>query len=780
MKKNIKKISVLIVIIISLILFLPSNILALSKELSFATINNTEKIEVGDLSFSDISFKDYSLESVKAFGLSGKVVNTSKNTINYRSEIYYYDANYNIIAEGYSLGMAVSGTSDYNQMSNLSILNGHSISEIHYYSLSIQILDNETIVKPSKNEAYASYDYVIDKYDINIVVNENNTFDITEKITAYFNTRKHGIIRTIPLRNEITRLDGSKSSNRTQITNLNVSDEYLITRQNGNYGIKIGSEDHTLIGEKEYTISYTYNLGKDPMKNYDEIYYNIIGNNWDTVIGNITFTVTMPKEFDSSKLGFSYGPVGSTDNSNIKYNVSGNTITGSYEGILNANEALTIRCELPEGYFVGAGLASNMMNYVLLLMPLVFLGIAILLWYKFGRDDIIVETVEFYPPEGYDSLEVGFLYKGRATYTDVTSLLVYLANKGYIKITETEEKSLFTKVKGFKITKLKEYDGNNPNEEVFLKGLFTKRPTISFGSLFSKNTEPENANTDNEVTLDDLYNNFYITMNRIILAVNTKKNKNKIFEKSASSKSKFITLMIIATYCLITIPPILIYGEPSTLIFALLFPGIGFTVLFKFVFGDPELLNYNHSSIGLKIFGLVWGIGFGGIPWAMLVLPALKQDIVYLIGYIIGLACVLGMEICLKYLPKRTPYGNEILGKLRGFKNFLETAEKDKLETMVMQNPTYFYDILPYTYVLGVSDKWIKKFESISLQAPSWYEGTDTFDIVSFGSFINSAMSSAESAMSSNPSSESGGSSGGSSGGGSSGGGSGGGGGSSW
>ena len=298
--------------------------------------------------------------------------------------------------------------------------------------------------------------------------------------------------------------------------------------------------------------------------------------------------------------------------------------------------------------------------------------------------------------------------------------------------------------------------------------------------MFSKNTEPENANTDNEVTLDDLYNNFYITMNRIILAVNTKKNKNKIFEKSASSKSKFITLMIIATYCLITIPPILIYGEPSTLIFALLFPGIGFTVLFKFVFGDPELLNYNHSSIGLKIFGLVWGIGFGGIPWAMLVLPALKQDIVYLIGYIIGLACVLGMEICLKYLPKRTPYGNEILGKLRGFKNFLETAEKDKLETMVMQNPTYFYDILPYTYVLGVSDKWIKKFESISLQAPSWYEGTDTFDIVSFGSFINSAMSSAESAMSSNPSSESGGSSGGSSGGGSSGGGSGGGGGSSW
>ena len=96
-----------------------------------------------------------------------------------------------------------------------------------------------------------------------------------------------------------------------------------------------------------------------------------------------------------------------------------------------------------------------------------------------------------------------------------------------------------------------------------------------------------------------------------------------------------------------------------------------------------------------------------------------------------------------------------------------------------MQNPTYFYNILPYTYVLGVSDKWIKKFESISLQAPCWYDSSNSFDVVSFGSFMNSTMISAESAMSSSPSSDSGGS-GGSSGGGSSGGGSGGGGGGSW
>ena len=78
---------------------------------------------------------------------------------------------------------------------------------------------------PSINSKYNSYDYVIDKYDIDIVVNENNTLNITETITAYFNVPKHGIFRIIPLKNTITRLDGTTSTNRTQITNLSVDNE---------------------------------------------------------------------------------------------------------------------------------------------------------------------------------------------------------------------------------------------------------------------------------------------------------------------------------------------------------------------------------------------------------------------------------------------------------------------------------------------------------------------------------------------------------------------------
>lgn len=801
MKKNIKRIYLFVVFVLILICAYPLNIYALNKQSSYRNINSTENFEFNNLLFSNIEFKDYSSTSTLSFGLTGIVNNSSNSVLGYSTKVYYYDLNYNLIAESSYVGTAISGTSDYNQMSNLSILNGHSIDEIYYYRLTI---DNSTLVSdtstnniPSKTNEYDYYDYVIDKYNIDIIVNENNTFDITERITAYFNVPKHGIFRTIPLINTITRLDGTTSQNRAQITNVYVNNEYTTSREFGNYKIQIGSANRTLTGEETYVIKYTYNIGKDPIETYDELYFNIIGSEWDTVLGNVSFTVTMPKDFDSSKLGFSSGIVGSTNNSNIRYNVSGNKITGNYNGILEAGEALTVRCELPEGYFVNAGLSTDVMDYCMFSLPIIFLLISILIWYKFGRDDQVIETVEFYPPEGVNSLDVGFLYNGEAKSKDVISLLIYLANKGYIEITSlnsskvnvgqnsdnnanqkmielqekmsevirkssnSKEKRYYTEMLNickeekneFLIKKLKNYDGKNIHENWFMKELFKFNATA--------------------VTDKMLYNRFYVATNKILRNVNNKENKNRIFVKNSFQKT-LIILMIIATYFSITIPPMLNYSQIEALF--LEFGFLGFVLFF--------ILSVKKSNIFTKVIVWAFCLMFIAFLTKMVFLPALLQDKTYLVWYGIGIICVIGMIICVKYLPKRTKYGTEILGKLKGFKNFLMTAEKEKLESLVMEYPNYFYDILPYTYVLGVSDKWIKKFETISLQAPNWYDSSTSFDVTSFGTFITSTMSVAQDAMSSSPfgsSDGTNGSSGGdSSGGGSSGGGSGGGGGGSW
>ena len=456
----------------------------------------------------------------------------------------------------------------------------------------------------------------------------------------------------------------------------------------------------------------------------------------------------MPKEFDESKLGFSKGAYGTVDSSEIYYTVDGNVITGVFSGTLNPGEALTVRLELPEGYFVGASSNLSFFTILAIALPIIFLITSIVLLIKLGKSFPLVKTVEFYPPEGFNSAEVGFLYKGFADNKDVVSLLVYLANKGYIEIGEKEEKSLF-KSKNFIIRKLKGYDGDNETERIFLEGLFK---------------------TKNEVTYKDLYNKFYRTVNKITNILNDKENKYEIFQKDLLRKRYIIFVMMILTFIVITYKPVVEYLGAGPLIFALLFPGIGFSVMIFMLF--------ENNDLSIKIFIILWGSLFGGIPFAFMVVPSIMQDSIYVITYIIGVLCIIAMGIVFKRFKKRTRYGNELLGKILGFKEFLEKVEKEKLEELVFQDPNYFYNILPFTYVLEVSDKWIKKFEDILLKAPDWYSGS-SFTTATFGAFMTSTMTSASKAMSSSPSSSSGGGSS-RSGGGMSGGGSGGGGGGSW
>lgn len=644
---------------------------------------------------------------------------------------------------------------------------------------------------PSLDDINNRHEYVIDKYNININVNENNTFDITEEITAHFNIPKHGIIRKIPLKNTVERLDDSTSINYAQITNVSVDNEYTNSIENSNYQLIIGSKDKTITGNQKYIIKYTYNIGKDPLKDIDEFYYNIIGDDWDTVIGNITFKITMPKEFDSSKLGFSSGYIGSTDSSKVIYQIDGNIISGRYNGVLGIYEAITVRLELPEGYFVGAGRDKTILDYLMYIVPIFFLIVSVFLWYKFGRDDKIVETVEFYPPEGLNSLDVGLIYKGKADKKDITSLLIYLANKGYIKIKKYG-------TDGFKIIKLKDYFGKDLNEHMFFNGLFMnyqkdffkkvkkrlkqnqkKGKETSYYDVYNQNLSTKYTSRKT-ATLSNLYKDFNKTTKAILSNVNNWKNKTKYFEEK-SLKCSFVILGLIII-CFLAIFIIQNYGYYSIReLIVLLFEEILVILLFLLAL---RLVLKNTTPIELRI--IVFFILIS------LLYDSFKDSTFnfsndpYSISSSVGDLCLGIMILLFKITPKRTKYGNEIFGKIKGFKRFLKTAEKDRLEAMVNDNPTYFYDILPYTYVLGISNKWIKKFETITMQAPSWYDGYDSFDVSSFGSFINSTMSSAQSAVSPSSSSDfsdssSGGSSGGGgSGGGSSGGGSGGGGGSSW
>ena len=591
-----------------------------------------------------------------------------------------------------------------------------------------------------------AYDYTIDKYEIYIKVNEDNSYDITENITANFNVQKHGIYRSIPLKNEIVRADGSTAKTYAKVKNVSVDAPFETSNESGLYFIKIGSAYNYVTGLHTYMINYTYDLFRsEKNKNFDEFYFNLIGTDWDTTISNVIFNIEMPKSFDETKMGFSRGSYGTINSNDITYQVDGNIIKGSYNGLLSAHEALTIRIPLEEGYFKKRFNLEDLS----IIISIVSLILSFILWFIYGRDEKAIETVEFYPPDNLNSLELGYMYRGNVRDKDVTSLLIYLANKGYVKISERKNTSLLSK-NDFEITKLKDYDGDNNLEKTFMAGLF------KYGST--------------KVTSNDLYDNFYRTTEKLKKEIMSKENHDLIFDKAVAKKANYNLFLMILTVVFTFLLPLAVNGYlmfgimPIALI-------LFYTPFYKMII--------KTKSIFLAVFIIIHSsIFFLGMIGAIVgIFP-------YLItSFIVAIVCLILMAIIYNFMPKRNKYGMEILGKIKGFKNFLETVEKEQLEKLVLENPEYFYEILPYTYVLDISDTWINKFEAINLQAPNWYYGSE-FEFYRFNHFITHTINDTRSFNGVKPSSGGSGGSfssgGSSSGGGFSGGGSGGGGGGSW
>ena len=75
---------------------------------------------------------------------------------------------------------------------------------------------------------------------------------------------------------------------------------------------------------------------------------------------------------------------------------------------------------------------------------------------------------------------------------------------------------------------------------------------------------------------------------------------------------------------------------------------------------------------------------------------------------------------------KRSEYGNELLGRIVGLKDFITTAEKDRLDMLVKENPTIFYDILPYAYAFGITAIWSEHFKNLTMEPCSWYTSYGT------------------------------------------------------
>ena len=558
--------------------------------------------------------------------------------------------------------------------------------------------------------AFGESGMVTNRFDVRVDISESHVCQIEETIDVNFKEARHGIFRYIPYEPGIysikkVRVEGDESE---------ITDEY---NHSWNKIIKIGDPDTLITGAHTYKLKYNIVGYEDKDKEKDYLSLDLIPTDWETSIKISTITVKLPKPVDPDSIILYGGQYGSSAKATVKskYDDKKNTVTIDASK-LPKGYGITLSAELPEGYWVDAA-NRNWMGVPLVAALIVIPVLMLLLWFLFGRDTKVVKTVEFYPPEGMTPADLGYVIDGTVDNKDVISLIMYLAEKGYLKITEYEKNK-------FRLDKLTDIDRSEKTfVKTFFRGLFYNHSSVNTDDLPS-----------------DFAEDFMLAKQQI---KDSYKGKNRLFTVSSGVCRAVGMVMMF-------VPPVISVAISATAKFkAVAFIGLVPILLFL-VISMLCIINlfdkWDATTKGKRRINIIVASVFAviGVAISAVITSTLMESAAYGLLVVISTLVTFTAVVLMR---KRTEKSSRLLGQILGFRDFIESAELEKLNALVEENPEYFYNIMPYAYVMGLSDKWAKKFEKIRVEQPVWYSGynsTSIYSMLWYSHMFNSCAKSVE------------------------------------
>jgi uncharacterized membrane protein YgcG len=601
-------------------------------------------------------------------------------------------------------------------------------------------------------------DIVVNEHRVEIYVQEDGVYRFTHQLDVTYQTPHYGIYVNIPQEYEMEWVfeDGTTENRKYvfPLSNFNIDGPHEFESSREGVQLRLGEAGVYVSGQQQYSYSYQMKTKDLRLDGRQRFYLNILGDGWDIPTDKLTFTIYFPQDMSEEEINFYAGKYGVNTPASLEYDVVENMLQGSTTTTLNPNESFTIDIALEAGYFE---FPKEMdMSIFGLLYGFIFFGLLVFMFLRYGRDEKSVPTIQFGPPSGYSSAQVGYIYDGFTENKDILSLIIEWAANGHLSIEELSEKSI-------KLTKITELPDN----------AITAEKTI-FNSLFI---------TGDEVTTDELKHNFYTTL------VNGKMNITRYFTGNKKRRIFSIKADVLQVLFGITLPSILAiylglayYQITNYAVDALLFVGfawgIGLLVSITSILTRRKFHTFKSFTKLMSILGnIILVLVYAVVVYGASTIAEADLFILFVLFILYAVALFINST-----MHQRTRLGNQLYNDILGLKLFIETAEKDRLETLVGDDPSYFYHILPYAYVLNITDTWSKKFEDIAIASPSWYVGQTPMNHIIFMSHFNRSINTLATTMSTPPATKSGsgGGSFGGGGGGFSGGGFGGGGGGGW
>ena len=344
----------------------------------------------------------------------------------------------------------------------------------------------------------AARSWHVANFSSQVLVDEDSSAVITERITLAFVGHWNGIYRDIPV--DYPGPGGTNYKLLLKITSVKDGEgrplEFESRIQDGFRKLKIyvpGADDTTRMVEITYAVPNALRHFPD----HDEFYWNVTGNDWPVPIDHASAFVIFPAQAAGGLRAQAFtGAYGDTSHE-ATATVNGSNVAFETTDPLPMRGGLTIDVYVPPDILRSPGILKRIAWFLagnsIVLVPLLALAVMFPLWWYKGRDpDPGISVAPIYePPAKMTPAEVGALVDDSVDPRDITSTLVDLAVRGYVTIEETKDEGLLSFLHGkdyvFHLLKpMTQWQELAPHERVMLESVFAGGQQTKLSSLRNK------------------------------------------------------------------------------------------------------------------------------------------------------------------------------------------------------------------------------------------------------------------------------------------------------
>lgn len=534
---------------------------------------------------------------------------------------------------------------------------------------------------------YANQEERIIRFDVVMTLSKDNTAVIEENFLVYAKGEKirRGLYRDIPKSFRFGIFEGIMNFSDISLERNGHEEPFFIENPSQGIRINFGNDSFLERGTHYYKLKYKADNIVGFYDDYDEVYWNVTGNNWEFIIDNATFRLVLPDGIEVFRENISsyLGKIGEKDKH--AYEIS--FLFFDSRMPLMPGEGMTVAVPFKKGFITEPPLIEIISSNIYIFFPLIAVMIIMIAYYIIKRENSRKYNKNTYqhffePPKEFDAAFINYFWN-MGTHTDDQLASIYISEllmNGSASIKEEKAERYIL------IPNPDMFEKLSDREQKIYKQIFPNNETLK---LYEYNP--------------NLYAFINSEHNRFV------KESQKYYKLDL--KNYFITLSVFFIF-------LVICGFINTDLSSIrvLISSLIFLVFFAICIyaGEVIIRIFKSGLVGSAVMIGFFFVFFTGLMSLLSVFSIHSGSLsdFYFFNYMISVNILVIVTAWFNAsVLNLTEEGIELYNKIKGYRDFLLSRQNTVDNLSINDAFGEFSKHMPYAMALGISNKWAKIFE---------------------------------------------------------------------